>query len=69
VFYSLFVISARPELVVTIPFVLFGLFRYWFVVESLEGGESPTDALLQDWQLALTVVLWIGACIWAIWPA
>jgi len=69
VFYSLFVISARPELVVTIPFVLFGLFRYWFVVESLEGGESPTDALLQDWQLALTVLLWIGACVWAIWPA
>jgi ABC-type phosphate transport system permease subunit len=69
VFYSLFVISARPELVVTIPFVLFGLFRYWFVVESLEGGESPTDALLQDWQLALTVLLWIGACAWALWPA
>lgn len=28
VFYSLFVMSSRPELVMTIPLVLFGLFRY-----------------------------------------
>ncbi len=68
VFYSLFVMTVRPELVLTIPFVIFGLFRYWFVVESLDGGESPTDALLSDWQLALTVILWIAAILWAIWP-
>lgn len=67
-FYSMFVMSTRPELVVTVPLVLFGLFRYWFVVEALEGGESPTDALLADGQLLLTVVLWVGACAWALWP-
>jgi 4-hydroxybenzoate polyprenyltransferase len=69
VFYSLFVMSARPELVVTIPLVLFGLFRYWYVVEELEGGESPTDALLADGYLLLAVALWVGACGWALWPA
>lgn len=68
-FYSMFVMSARPELVVTIPLVLFGLFRYWYVVEALEGGESPTDALLADWQLLLTVVLWGATCVWTLWPA
>ncbi|MDD2770301.1 MAG: decaprenyl-phosphate phosphoribosyltransferase [Methylococcus sp.] len=68
VFYSLFVISARPGMVVTIPFVLFGLFRYWYVVEALDGGESPTDALLSDWQLGLTVLFWIGTCVWVLWP-
>ncbi len=67
-FYSLFVMTARPEMVITIPFVLYGLFRYWFVVESLDGGESPTDALLSDWQLSLTVVIWVGVCAWALWP-
>jgi 4-hydroxybenzoate polyprenyltransferase len=67
-FYSMFVMSARPELVITVPLVLFGLFRYWFVVEALDGGESPTDALLADWQLLLTVVLWVAACGWALWP-
>lgn len=69
VFYSMFVMSAKPQLVITVPLVLFGLFRYWYVVEELDGGESPTDALLADWQLLLTVVLWVGVCTWALWPA
>lgn len=67
VFYSLFVMSARPEMVITIPVVLFGLFRYWYVVEVLEGGESPTDALFADGQLALTVIVWVGLCVWVLW--
>lgn len=67
-FYSMFVMSAKPELAITVPLVLFGLFRYWFVVEALDGGESPTDALFADWQLLLTVVLWVAACSWALWP-
>lgn len=68
VFYSMFVMSAKPDLVITVPLVLFGLFRYWYVVEALDGGESPTDALLADWQLLLTVVAWGGVCMWALWP-
>jgi len=67
-FYSLFVMQERPEMVLTVPFVLYGLFRYWFVVESLDVGESPTDALLGDWQLLLTLMLWGGVCMWALWP-
>jgi decaprenyl-phosphate phosphoribosyltransferase len=68
VFYSLFVITERPELVITIPVVLFGLFRYWFLVESSRIGESPTDALTSDWQLLSTVAVWVGLCAWALWP-
>lgn len=65
-FYSMFVMSARPALVITIPLVLFGLFRYWYVVEALDGGESPTDALLADWQLMAVVVIWIAACVFVL---
>jgi 4-hydroxybenzoate polyprenyltransferase len=65
-FYSMFVMSTRPALVITIPLVLYGLFRYWYVVEALDGGESPTDALFADWQLMAVVVLWITACVWAL---
>jgi len=68
-FYSLFVMNARPEMVITIPFVLFGLFRYWYVAEALGEGESPTDALYSDKQLQLTVVGWIAVSLWALWPA
>lgn len=70
IFYSMFVMSKteNPQLVMTLPLVLFGLFRYWYVVETLDGGESPTDALLTDWPLLLTTVLWVAVCGWALWP-
>ncbi len=67
VFYSMFVISSRPNLVVTIPVVLFGLFRYWYVVEALDGGESPTDALLRDKPLLLSIISWILVSVWVIY--
>lgn len=68
-FYSLFVFSARPALAVTIPLVLFGLFRYWFIVEAIGDGESPTDALLVDPTLLTTIAAWAGICFWVLWQA
>lgn len=68
IFYSMFVMSSRPELVITVPVVLFGLFRYWYVVDALDAGESPTDALLSDLPLFVTVAVWIATCVWALWP-
>lgn len=67
VFYSMYVLSTRPELILTIPVVLFGLFRYWYIVETFESGESPTDAVLKDVQLLLTVLIWIVASATLIW--
>lgn len=69
VFYSMFVLSERPELVITVPLVLFGLFRYWYVVDDPERGESPAEALLADPQLLATVALWTLLCVWSLWPA
>lgn len=65
-FYSLFVMTTKPHMAVTIPIVIYGLFRYWFVVDCLDGGESPTDALFSDWQLMLTVIAWTAVCIWSL---
>lgn len=65
-FYSLFVMSDRPDMVFTIPFVLFGLYRYWFIVEMEDSGESPTDALFNDRILQLTIVGWVGACFYGL---
>lgn len=66
VFYSLFVVTTRPVLAVTIPLVLFGIFRYWFLVDRHGRGESPTDALWSDRQLAVTVVLWGLLCAYLL---
>lgn len=68
-FYSMFVLSSKPQLVITIPLVLFGLFRYAYIVEAKEDGESPTDALLTDWPLIFTVLLWTAACSWLLLPS
>ena len=56
-------------MVATIPLVIFGLYRYWYVVERLGGGESPTDAVLSDRPLAIAIVIWIGICIVALLPS
>jgi decaprenyl-phosphate phosphoribosyltransferase len=67
IFYSLFVMSSgNDHLGFTIPLVIFGLFRYWYVVEALAGGESPTDVAVTDKPLIATVVLWIGVCLYAL---
>jgi decaprenyl-phosphate phosphoribosyltransferase len=68
IFYSLFVMSTNPRMVVTIPLVIFGLFRYWFVVETQEGGETPTDVLLTDKPLIACIVVWAGFCVYALRP-
>lgn len=68
-FYSLYVVEVRPELVISVPLVLFGLFRYWYIVETLEGGESPTEALYADGPLIGTVLLWGALATYALWPA
>lgn len=66
IFYSLFVMSSSPALTPTIPVVIFGLFRYWYVVDKLKGGESPTDVVLSDIPLALTIAIWGAICIIAM---
>ena len=69
VFYSLFVVSEKPQLVFTIPLVLFGLFRYWYLVYQEGSGESPTDLLFADGQLITVILLWGLSCLYGLWPA
>jgi 4-hydroxybenzoate polyprenyltransferase len=68
-FYGLFVVTVRPKLNVTIPFVLFGLFRYWYIVETGGRGESPTDAVWTDPPLIITVILWAAVVVWRLMQA
>jgi len=47
-----------PLLELTIPFPLYGIFRYLYLVHQREGGGSPADLLLTDRPLLLCVALW-----------
>lgn len=42
----------------TIPFVLYGIFRYLYLVHQRRGGGSPAAMLLADRPLLLCVALW-----------
>jgi decaprenyl-phosphate phosphoribosyltransferase len=66
VFYSIFVINYRPEFSLTIPFVLFGLFRYLYLIEIENKGESPSDLLLEDKSLKITILFWVLLCIFLV---
>lgn len=47
-----------PYLGLTIPFPLYGIFRYLYLVHRREGGGSPSDLLLTDRPLLFCVALW-----------
>lgn len=47
----------------TIPFLLYGIFRYLYLVHQREGGGSPSDLLLNDRPLLTCVVLWVAAVV------
>jgi 4-hydroxybenzoate polyprenyltransferase len=49
------------QLYLTIPFVLFGIFRYLYLVHQREEGGNPTQLLLTDRPLLADVVLWATA--------
>jgi 4-hydroxybenzoate polyprenyltransferase len=47
----------------TIPFPLYGIFRYLYLVHQRDGGGSPADLLLNDRPLLSCVVLWVAAVV------
>ncbi len=50
-------------LVYTIPFVVFGVFRYLYLVYRKQRGGSPSEILLTDGPTLVNVVLWVGTVI------
>ncbi|MEO6213555.1 MAG: decaprenyl-phosphate phosphoribosyltransferase [Vicinamibacterales bacterium] len=51
----------------TLPFPLYGIFRYLYLVHQKDGGGSPSDLLLNDRPLLACVALWAGAVVLIIY--
>jgi 4-hydroxybenzoate polyprenyltransferase len=47
------------NLLYTNPFVLYGIFRYLYLIHKKERGGSPEDLVLQDKPLLISILLWI----------
>lgn len=50
---------ASKWLMGTVPFVIYGVMRYLYVIHEKKEGESPERVLLSDKPLLISVVLWI----------
>ena len=68
--YSLYTFSAENlpsnhSMMLTVPFVLYGTFRYLYLIHQKGAGGSPEEILLTDRPLLITVLGW-GATATAI---
>jgi 4-hydroxybenzoate polyprenyltransferase len=50
-------------LVYTVPFVVYGVFRYLYLVYRRQRGGSPSEVLLTDAPTLINVLLWIGTVL------
>ena len=66
VIYILYTFSAdvsiklgTQNLFLTIPFVIYGIFRYLYLIHRKDEGGSPSRVLIDDRPILLTVLLWL----------
>lgn len=61
--YCLYTFTARDSkaMMVTIPFVVFGVFRYLLLMHRRDLGEEPEEVLLRDPPILLCIAGW-AAC-------
>lgn len=71
--YSLYTMSAETlaihqtdKLIYTVPFVLYGLFRYLHLTFSSDAGEDPARDLIRDPHMLLTVLGWGTLTVWLL---
>jgi 4-hydroxybenzoate polyprenyltransferase len=50
-------------MMLTIPFVLYGIFRYLYLVHLRSGGGSPEEILLGDRPFLINIVLWMASVV------
>ena len=74
--YALYTVSPETvrkfetdKLSFTVPFVIFGIFRYLYLIHHKNEGGSPSMILLSDRPLLVSILLWILACAAIIYSA
>jgi 4-hydroxybenzoate polyprenyltransferase len=72
--YALYTVAERTisvfgteNLIYTTPFVVFGIFRYMFLVYMNKQGENTTQLLISDLQMIITVILYAGVTLFIIY--
>jgi len=47
------------QLYFTVPFVIFGIFRYLYLTYTKDEGESPEEVIFTDLPFTLNIVIWV----------
>jgi 4-hydroxybenzoate polyprenyltransferase len=55
------------DLVYTLPLVLFGIFRYLYLVYQRPERKNPTEAILTDLPSLLNFGIWAAAVLWIVY--
>ncbi len=55
------------DLIYTLPMVLFGIFRYLFLIYQTSAKKNPTEAMLGDVPFLLNLLIWGAAVTWIIY--
>ncbi len=68
--YCLYTISdatvakfGSSRLIYTVPFVLYGIFRYLYLIHKKGGGGSPESIILKDKPFLAGILLWIISAV------
>lgn len=64
--YSMYTFSAENlpadgSMMLTIPFVVYGVFRYIYLVHAQDAGETPEKVVLSDAPMMASIALWLLA--------
>jgi len=51
------------ELYLTVPFVIFGIFRYLFLTYIKQKGENPEEVIFSDLPFLINIILWLGVFV------
>ncbi len=60
--YALYTVLGSPKkpwLLVTLPYVLYGIFRYIYLMDQKGEGSAPDETLLRDRPILLTALLYL----------
>jgi 4-hydroxybenzoate polyprenyltransferase len=68
--YALYTVAPRTlellgtdKMIYTTVFVIYGIFRYLYLIHMTESTENPTKAVTSDLTIIATAILWILTCI------
>ncbi len=72
--YSLYAVAPETtekynteNLIYTLPMVLFGIFRYLFLIYHSSDKRNPTESMLGDFPFLLNLLIWGAAVTWIVY--